>query len=149
MKGEATEGVKKLLGDPKKAILSISLPMMIAMFVNSIYNIVDGFWVAGLGADALAAVGLFFPFFMIVVALGAGIGVGGSSAISRRIGAKDKQGADNTADHTIIIGVILSLLISIPLLLFLNDIFTAMTGNTNVVNLATDYGSILLEERLY
>lgn len=143
MDDEATEGVKKLLGDPKKAILSISLPMMIAMFVNSIYNIVDGFWVAGLGADALAAVGLFFPFFMIVVALGAGIGVGGSSAISRRIGSKDKKGADNTADHTIIIGVILSLLISIPLLLFLNDIFTAMTGNTNVANLATEYGSIL------
>ena len=43
MDGETTEGVKKLLGDPKKAILSISLPMMIAMFVNSIYNIVDGF----------------------------------------------------------------------------------------------------------
>ncbi len=143
MELKETEGVKNLTGDPKKAILKISLPMMVAMLINAVYNIVDGIWVAGLGADALAAVGLFFPFFMIVVALGAGIGVGGSSAISRRIGAKDKKGADNTADHTIIIGVLLALLISLPVLPFLNDIFSSMTDNINVVNLATQYGSVL------
>lgn len=141
---DRTEGVKKLLGEPKKAILSISLPMMVAMLVNSIYNIVDGFWVAGLGADALAAVGLFFPFLMVVIALGAGIGVGGSSAISRRIGANNKEGADNTVDHTIIIGIVLALVISLPMLPFLDDMFSAMTSNTNVVKMATQYGSIIL-----
>ena len=86
-----TIGVKNLLGDPKKAILKMSFPMMIGMLSQSLYNLVDGIWVAGLGADSLAAVGLFFPFFWIVMALGSGIGVGGSSAISRRIGGKNKN----------------------------------------------------------
>ncbi|MEJ2568745.1 MAG: MATE family efflux transporter, partial [candidate division WOR-3 bacterium] len=73
---DVTEGVKNLLGEPRKAILKLSTPMIIAMLVNAFYNIADGFWVAGLGADALASVGLFFPFFFIIIALGMGIGIG-------------------------------------------------------------------------
>ncbi|MEJ2628872.1 MAG: MATE family efflux transporter, partial [bacterium] len=71
---QVTKGIKTLLGDPKKAILKLSTPMMFAMFCQALYNIADGIWVAGLGADELAAVGLFFPFFIIIIALGAGIG---------------------------------------------------------------------------
>ena len=141
---DQTQGVRDLLGDPKKAILKISVPMIIAMFVQSIYSIVDGIWVAGLGANALASVGLFFPFFLIVIALGVGIGVGGSSAISRRIGAGDKTGADNTADHTLVIGVLIALIISIPMIPFLNVIFTAMSDDVEVARLATEYGTVML-----
>lgn len=63
MAEELTRGVKTLLGNPKKAVLKLSGPMVIGMLVQSLYNIVDGIWVAGLGADALAAIGLFFPLF--------------------------------------------------------------------------------------
>lgn len=86
-----TRGVKNLLGDPKKAVIRLSVPMMIGMIFQSIYNVVDGMWVAGLGVKQLAAVGLFFPFFIVIMALGAGIGIGGSSAIARRIGEKNKK----------------------------------------------------------
>jgi len=82
-----TKQVEILLGEPKKAILKLSVPIMIGMLVQAVYNLADGIWVAGLGADALAAIGLFFPFFMVIMALGAVIGIGGSSAISRKIGA--------------------------------------------------------------
>jgi hypothetical protein len=85
--------VKVLLGDPKKAVLKISWPMMLGMLVQSLYNFADGAWVAGLGTDQLSAIGLFFPFFMILVAVGMGLGVGGGSAISRRIGERNKQEA--------------------------------------------------------
>ena len=51
-----TEGTKILLADPKTAILRLSLPMMVAMTLMTLYNVVDAFWVSGLGADALAAV---------------------------------------------------------------------------------------------
>jgi Na+-driven multidrug efflux pump len=61
-----TKGVKILLGDPKKAILKLSAPMMLAMLLQALYNIADGIWVAGLGADQLAAIGLFFLFFIII-----------------------------------------------------------------------------------
>ncbi len=59
-----TKGVKILFGDPKKAILKLLAPMMLAMLLQAVYKIADGIWVAGLDADQLAAVGLFFPFFL-------------------------------------------------------------------------------------
>jgi len=138
-----TKGVKDLLGEPKKAILKLSTPMMIAMLVHAFYNIADGFWVAGLGADALASVGLFFPFFFIIIALGMGIGVGGSSAISRRIGAGKKKDADNTAEHTLILGFTVSIIISICGFPFLDEIMRAFSGgNEKVAEMAINYSKI-------
>jgi putative MATE family efflux protein len=138
-----TEGVKILLGDPKKAILKLSAPMMLAMLLQALYNIADGVWVAGLGADQLAAVGLFFPFFIIIVALGAGIGVGGSSAISRRIGERKRKVAENTAAHTIIFAIGLALIISISALPFTGNLFRSLSGNGEVGRMAADYARIL------
>ena len=52
---KATKGVDILLGDPKKAVIKLSIPIIVAMAVQTIYSLTDTFWVAGLGADALAA----------------------------------------------------------------------------------------------
>jgi len=142
-KGRTTKGVEYLLGDPKKAILKISMPMIVGMLAQAFYNIVDGIWVAGLGADALAAVGLFFPVFMIIMALAGGIGIGGSSAISRRIGQGNKKAADNTADHTIMLGIIVSLVLSLPCLPFLEKIFSSMGAKGNVAQMASGYARVL------
>jgi len=144
-----TEGVKTLLGDPKKAILRISAPMMVAMFVTSMYNVVDAMWVSGLGSDALAAVGLFFPFFMMLVALASGLGVGGSSAISRRIGEGNKALADNTAIHTFLIGVVVAGAVSLPFIPFLNLIFVSMGSNTAVAGMASRYASVLFAGSIF
>jgi len=138
-----TRGVRNLLGNPKKAILRLSMPMMIGMFFQTIYNIVDGIWVAGLGADQLAAVGLFFPFFMIIMALGAGIGIGGSSAISRKIGERNKEDADNTAVHTILIGISVGIAVSLPLLPFVKSIFVCFSRSGKVGSMAADYAKVL------
>ncbi|MDQ1275595.1 MAG: hypothetical protein QG610_1170, partial [Euryarchaeota archaeon] len=59
---KVTEGVDILLGDPEKAVIKLSIPIIVAMAVQTIYSLTDTFWVAGLGADALAAVGFAFPF---------------------------------------------------------------------------------------
>jgi len=138
-----TKGVRILLGDPKKAILKLSAPMMLAMLLQAVYNIADGIWVAGLGADQLAAVGLFFPFFIIIVALGAGIGVGGSSAVSRRIGERKREVAENTAAHTIIFAIALALVISLSALPFAGSLFRSLSGNGEVGEMAADYARIL------
>ena len=140
---QMTKGVKILLGDPKKAILKLSAPMMLAMLLQALYNIADGVWVAGLGADQLAAVGLFFPFFMIIVALGAGIGVGGSSAISRRIGERNKEVADDTAAHTIVFAIGGALVISVAALPFTGRLFQSLSGNGDVGRMAAGYARIL------
>ena len=84
-----------LLGDPKAAIRSLSGPLVVSMLITSIYNLVDGIWVAGLGADALAGVGFVIPLFLVLIGLGNGLGGGATSAISRYIGEGDKAKADN------------------------------------------------------
>ena len=137
-----TKGVKTLVGDPKKAIMKLALPMIFAMSIQTIYNLVDAFWVAGLGANALAAVGLFFPFFFMMLALATGLGVGGGAAISRRIGAKDKDGASNVATHTMVFMVIISLALTLPLLLLAEPMFIAIgAGETLEDTLA--YSNVL------
>ena len=119
-----SEGVQTLLGNPKKAIIKLSIPMIVAMSVHTLYNFVDGLWVAGLGPDALSAVGFFFPFFFLIMALSAGIGVGGSSAVSRMIGAKDKNKADAIAAHTMVLMAIAALVLALPFFIFAPDIFS-------------------------
>lgn len=144
MSQKLTIGVQTLLGDPKRAIIRLSIPMMIGMLVQSLYNLVDGIWVAGLGPSALAAVGLFFPIFMALVALASGLGVGASSAISRRIGARDKKGADNVADHAMIMGLLLGIILTVGLFFTIDDILTTMGAKGEAVRLAIDYSKILI-----
>lgn len=144
MTEELSRGVKTLLGDPKRAVLKLSGPMIIGMLVQSLYNIVDGIWVAGLGSDALAAIGLFFPLFMVIISLAAGIGVGGSSAISRKIGARDKNMADSAAIHTIVIGIIAGILFTCIMFPFLRGIFTSIGAKENVIQLVVKYARVLV-----
>ena len=136
--------VAVLLGEPKKAVLKISWPMMLGMVVHSLYNLADGAWVAGLGTNELSAIGLFFPFFMVLVAVGMALGVGGGSAVSRRIGEKKKEDADNTALHTLYGGVGVSLLISILIFPFLDKIFIALSNSQEVGRLTGDYARIIV-----
>ena len=137
-----TKGVKTLLGTPKKAIITLAIPMIIAMAIQTIYNLVDAFWVAGLGADAIAATGFVFPFFFLIMALSNGIGTGAGSAISRRIGAKQKDRASNVASHALVLMVIFSIVLTIPLYFFAENIFAAM-GAGDVLNLTVIYGQII------
>ncbi|MBN1540096.1 MAG: MATE family efflux transporter [Candidatus Thermoplasmatota archaeon] len=140
---ETTKGVKTLLGNTQKAILKLSIPMIVAMSVQTIYNLADTIWVSGLGTEALAAVGFFFPFFLMIMALGAGLGIGGGAAISRRIGARDKKGADNVAEHVIIMMLILSLLFTVPVLLLLPWVFDIM-GAGDATQMAVGYGRVIV-----
>lgn len=136
-----TKGVETLLGNPKKAIIKLSLPMILAMSVHTLYTFIDALWVSGLGADALSAVGFFFPFLFMIMALATGIGVGAGAAISRRIGAKDKPGADKVGAHTFVFMLITSFLVTVPLFLAAPSIFKAM-GAGDVASMATSYARI-------
>lgn len=136
--GKVTKGVADLLGNPKKAMVKVSIPVMIALFFESIYNLVDTFWVAGLGAEALAAVGLAFPFFIALMAVATGIGVGAGSAVSRAIGSKDKKSADKFATHAIIFAVIMSFIswLAIPLM---EPIFMLMGADASLAATTAGY----------
>ncbi len=137
-----TKGVQTLLGNPKKAIIKLSIPMIVAMSVHTLYSFVDGLWVAGLGPDALSAVGFTFPFFFMLMALSAGLGVGGSSAVSRMIGGKDKSGADAVATHTMVLMLLTSMVIALPFFIFAPAIF-ARLGAGPVAGMAGEYARII------
>jgi putative MATE family efflux protein len=137
-----TKGVKALLGDPKKAILTLSLPMIVAMVVQTLYNLINRIWVSGLGTDAAAAVGFAFPLLFMGTAIATGLGVGGGSAISRKIGAKDKKGGDIAAVHTLILMIIVAIAYAVPLFVFAEDIFRII-GAKQATETATLYVRII------
>ena len=139
---EITRGVSLLRGDPKTAIRKLSGPMIVAMLLLAVYNLADAIWVAGLGADALAAVGFVMPVFMVLIGLSNGLGAGATSVVSRRIGACDKQGADSAALHAILIGLAIALVLTIPLTINIESIATIL-GAGDVAGLAAEYGSIV------
>lgn len=138
-----TEGVKTLLGDPKKALIKLAVPMMLAMSIQTIYNVVDALWVSGLGPEALAAVGFFFPFFWMAMAIATGLGTGGGAAISRRIGARDKAGADSVGTHTFVLMTIAALAFTLPFFVLARHIFTGLGAEGVVIGWATDYARVL------
>ena len=137
-----TQGVKTLLGDPKKALIKLSLPIIAANFIQTIYSIADTFWVSGLGANALASVGLFFPFFFVSIAIGIGLGAGGGSAIARRIGSHDQEGASKVATHTIVITILFAVAYTIPLILFAKPIFIKI-GAGDTLPMVLAYSKIM------
>ncbi len=148
LRGEMTKGVQTLLGNPKKAIMTLAVPMIIAMSIQTLYNVVDALWVSGLGPDALAAVGFVYPFFFMMMALATGLGVGGGSAVSRRIGANDKKGADQVAIHTLLMMVILATVFTLLLLVFAEPIFSFI-GAGEVLSATLAYGRVLFAGAIF
>ncbi|MBR6483644.1 MAG: polysaccharide biosynthesis C-terminal domain-containing protein, partial [Clostridiales bacterium] len=87
----------------KKLIVSMSLPMMISMLVQALYNIVDSIFVAQLSQDAMNAVTLVFPMQNLMIALGMGTGVGINAILSKSLGEKKQEEADNAANTGILL----------------------------------------------
>ena len=139
---EKNENIEMITGDPKKAINKLSLPIIASMFLIFANSIIDSIWVAGLGAEPLAALGYTTPLFMIIVGFGNGLGAGGNSVISRFIGAEDKSSANNAAIHNLILSAIVSIVISILFVITMEPMLELM-GASSVINYAMDYGFII------
>ena len=136
------ERVSIITGDPKKAIRTLSIPMILSMLLMMVYNLADSIWVAGLGPNSLAALGFVTPLFMMVIGLGNGLGAGANSLISRCIGAKNKKGSDNAAIHSLILTLLVSIVLTAVIMIFLKDLLMIM-GAGESLNLAVQYGQIV------
>ncbi|WP_413828353.1 MATE family efflux transporter [Methanobrevibacter sp. UBA46] len=111
------ENIKLLRGEPEKAINHLAWPIVLSMILTSLYMLIDGIWITGLGQTAIAGVGFVTPIFMILNGVSVGLGVGATSLISRYVGAKNRENASKSATHSIIIFTITSILLTILLLL--------------------------------
>jgi putative MATE family efflux protein len=136
------QGVRTLVGNPRKAIMALAWPMMFAQSVQIMYNLIGAFWVSGLGANALSAVGFFLPFYLMTMALATGLGTGGGSAIARSIGMQDKEKAGRVATHTMMFMLVMSLVMTVPLLFFSRSIFQAL-GAGPALGETVAYGRIM------
>ena len=128
-----------ILGDPRKSLIAMVVPITIGMIVQSLNNFVDAIWVSGLGTAALAATGVVFPFFFILIGIGNGLGVGASQAIARRIGVGDKEGASRVAAQVLVMGVIVGFVITAVFALFSEQIFSA-AGAGDYIDETLAYG---------
>ena len=137
-----TKGVQTLLGDPKKAIIKLSIPMIAAVLSHTIYNFTDAIWVSGKGPASLSAVGFTFPFLWMTMAISNGIGIGSGAAISRRIGARDKNGADSVATHAIIIMLIIVFLLTAAMIYVARPLMQLM-GAAEALELSVTYARIM------
>lgn len=140
---DSSSSVDIMLHNPKKALMKMSIPLIVSLLITSFYNLIDAAWVSGLGADALAGVGFFTPIFMILVGFGNGLGSGAAFAISKYLGEDNKKKADNASVHSIIIDIVVSIILTIVLLFSLNPILNAM-GVGQTISYAMDYGVIIL-----
>lgn len=145
---EETKEVITLLGDPKQAVLKLSVPTMIAMVISSLYSLINGIWVAGLGDLALAAIGFVHPVFLIVMGFSNGLGAGATAIIARYIGAKDKKQASNAALHAIFLTIIMTVIFTVIFVLFLEPILLLL-GAGETASLGAEYGRILFGGSLF
>ena len=148
LSNDSSNNVEVMLGNPKKALISMSIPLIVSLLISSFYNLIDAAWVSGIGADALAGVGFFTPIFMILVGFGNGLGAGAAFAISKYIGEDNKKKANNASVHSILIDILISIIITIILLIFLNPILTLM-GAGQTIGYATDYGLIIISGSIF
>jgi putative MATE family efflux protein len=142
MAKDKSKNIEMITGDPKKAIVKLALPMMLSMLLIMLYNIADSIWVAGLGADALAAIGFITPLFMVLVGLGNGIGAGANSLIARYIGANNYKQANNAALHGIVLSIIVSVIFTVLIEVLMVPILQFM-GAGNTIQYALDYSYII------
>lgn len=131
-------------GNMGRAILLLSIPMVLEMVMESIFAVVDIFFVSKLGPGAVATVGITESMMTIVYAIAMGLAVGTTALVSRRTGEKDPDGASVTAFQAIATGLLVSLLIAIPGASFASRLLTLMGAEDEMVREGFMYTAIML-----
>lgn len=135
-------------GNLKRAVFLLSVPMVLEMLMESIFAIVDIFFVSKLGADAIATVGLTESIVTIIYAIAAGLSVATSAIVSRRIGEKNEDRASKSSYQAIITGIILSIFIAVPGILFSKDMLRLLNASDTIVNEMSSYTTIMFGSNL-
>ena len=128
----------------KRAIFFLAIPMVLEMVMESVFVLVDVFFVAKLGSEAVAAVGLTESVITVVYAIAIGLTMAITAMVARRIGEKDPDQAAHTAVQAIYIGIAISIPISLVGILFAEDILRLMGGSDSLIQTGVGYTTILI-----
>ena len=125
-------------------LLSMSFPVILSMLIQALYNIVDSFWVAKLGTEALAAVSLAYPLQNVIMAVSVGFGIGLSAHVSMALGRKDRNEASRVASVGTMLASIHSILFILAGIFLTKPFLSLFTNNETILQMADDYASIVL-----
>ena len=127
-----------------RAILLLAVPMVLEMVLESLFAVVDVAFVGRLGADAVATVGLTESMLSLVFAVGMGLSLSTTAMVARRIGEKDPEGAAVSAVQAIFLGLIISLAIGLPCLIYAPNLLRLMGATPQIVAVGSGYTRICL-----
>lgn len=123
-------------------ILSMSLPMVISMLVNSLYNIVDSFFVAQISENAMTALSLVYPVQNFINAVGIGFGVGINAVIAYYLGAGDEKKASAAASHGTLLSVIHGVILTAVCIGIMPSFLRLFTSSEEVVSMGIRYSTV-------
>src|SRR6266513_2270470 len=132
------------VGNLNRAIILLAIPMVLEMVLESLFAVVDVFWVGRLGADAVATVGLTESLLSLVFAVGLGLSLSTTAMVARRIGEKDPQAAAVAGVQAIALGLAVSALVGIPCLVFAPELLRLMGASPQIVQVGSGYARIAL-----
>jgi Na+-driven multidrug efflux pump len=143
---EAISGSEQDFTDGKlsRAILLLSVPAVLEMVMESVFVIVDIYFVSKLGADAVATVGITESMITIIYAIAIGLGTATTSIVSRRIGEKNPDAAAKAAFQAILTGLIVSVLIGLPGALFSGRLLEMMGASKPIIENMSGYTRVML-----
>lgn len=125
-----------------KALISLGLPIMIGMLINALYNLVDAYFVGGLGESPMGAISIVFPLGQIVVGLGLMFGNGAASYLSRLLGAGNINTANKVASTALYSSIIFGAVIIIASTVFLRPILSLLGATDTIMPYALTYARI-------
>ena len=139
---QTNDNIESITGNPRKAINRLAFPTILSMLLMFLNNLIDSFWVAGINADALAALGFISPLYLVIIGLGNGISAGSNSLISRYVGASRFEDANNAVVHSFILMVIVSIIVLIVGIFFFDDL-VILLGAGSVQSYCLSYGTVI------
>jgi len=139
-----TSRLDGFIDNPSKALWTLAFPIMAGMGIHTLYTIVDMIFIGRLGGDAIAAVAFNMPLFFLVLGLSFGVGSGVTASIARFIGEKDKVNADNTAEHAVALGLIISTILTTLGLIYGEGLLQRLGATESVLPLSWDYLKVSL-----
>ena len=131
-------------GSLNRAILLLAVPMVLEMVLESLFAVVDVFWVGRLGANAVATVGLTESMLSLVFAVAMGLSLSTTAMVARRIGEKDPEGAAVAGVQAIALGLFVSVAIGVPCLFFAPNLLRMMGASPKIVAMGSGYTRICL-----
>lgn len=136
----------ELLGNAPipKALLAMGIPTMIGMLINALYNLVDAYFVGGLGESQMAAISVVYPLGQVVVGLGLLFGNGAASYISRLLGQKNRNHANRVASTALYSSLFIGAIIIALSIIFLKPILRLLGATESILPYATTYASIYI-----